>query len=146
MRKRKKGRRSGSQKDVYFMLPEESRVATFYLQLTVRKTIPKHVRNPEAIQQFFSKHGVARFKNEDGCFLEIWMGPRKVRVGTQADIDRFIRNYYERQGAAVPKDLTTNELILSYATASFTKCHLQRLDASDSGCDFGQSRLAVLTP
>lgn len=113
-------------KDVFFMLPDTEKEG-FYLRLTLTKTPPKLLSVSES-EIFFSKHGVARFCDERGVFLEIWMGARQVRIGTQEDIDTFIHNYYERRGEAVPSDLTTQQLILGYATTAFAKCYQMKVD------------------
>ena len=108
-------------KDVFFYIPDTEK-ERFYLRLTLTKTPPKPLSVSES-EIFFSKHGVARFCDENGVFLEIWMGPRRVRIGTQEDIDTLIHNYYEHQDAEVPSDLTTQQLILAYATSAFMHCY-----------------------
>lgn len=108
-------------KDVFFYFPDTDKEG-FYLKFTLTKTPPKPLSVSES-EIFFSKYGIARFCDERGVFLEIWMGSRRVRIGTQGDVDTFIHNYYECRGAKVPSDLTTQQLILAYATSAFAKCY-----------------------
>ena len=115
-------------KDVFFYIPDTTKEG-FYLKLSLTKPLPQDLSVLDA-ETFFSKYGVARFCDTTGIFLEIWMGARRVRVGTQKNVDTFIHNYYERQGAAMPSDLTTQQLILAYATTAFKnayqiKCGIQ---------------------
>ena len=113
-------------KDVFLFLPDTD-LHPFYLRLTLTKK-PSKILSVSESEVFFSKYGVARFCNEKGIFLEIWMGSRRVRVGTKEVIDTFIRDYYERQGVEVPSDLTTEQLILAYATSAFAKCYQIKID------------------
>ena len=82
-RKRKTEKTNG--KDVFVCIPPEN--PGFYLKFSLAKAPPKPLLAPE-LELYFSRHGVARFYDENGLFLEIWMGARKVRIGTQADIDK----------------------------------------------------------
>lgn len=117
----KREEKKSKNKDVFFYVPDTEKEG-FYLKLTLIKTPPKPLSVSES-KIFFSKHGIARFCDERGVFLEIWMGSRRVRIGKQEDIDTFIHNYLERQDAEMPSDLTTQQLILGYATSVFGECY-----------------------
>ena len=121
-RKRKTEKTKG--KDVFVCIPDDQ---AFYLKLSLAKAPPKPLLTPE-LELYFSRHGVARFYDENGLFIEIWMGSRKVRIGTQADIDAFIKNYYDRQGEEMPADLTPDQLILGYATSFFVQCYQMKMN------------------
>ena len=111
-------------KDVFVCIPDDQ---GFYLKLSLAKAPPKPLLAHE-LELFFSSHGVARFYDENGLFIEIWMGARKVRIGTSADIDAFIKNYYDRQGEEMPPDLTSEQLILSYATSAFVNVYQMKMN------------------
>lgn len=117
----KRKKKKTKKKDVFFYFPDTDKEG-FYLKFTLTKTPPKPLSVSES-EIFFSKYGIARFCDERGVFLEIWMGAKRVRIGTQGDVDTFIHNFYERRGAKVPSDLTTEQLILAYATSAFAICY-----------------------
>ena len=119
-------------KDVFFVVPD-TEFDGFYLNLTLTKKPETLLSEPES-EIYFSKYGVARFYNEDGLFLEIWAGAKRVRIGTQADIDTFIHNYYESLGKEVPTDFTTQQLILGYVTAAFAKCYQLKVKSDTEVC------------
>ena len=121
-RKRKTEKTNG--KDVFVCFPDDQ---AFYLKLSLAKAPPKPLLAPE-LELYFSRHGVARFYDENGLFIEIWMGARKVRIGTQADIDTFIKNYYDRHGEEMPPDLTPDQLILAYATSAFVNGYQMKMN------------------
>ena len=125
-RKRKTEKTNG--KDVFVCIPDDQ---DFYLKLSLAKAPPKPLLAPE-LELYFSRHGVARFYDENGLFLEIWMGARKVRIGTQADIGAFIKTYYDRQGEEMPPDLTPDQLILGYATSAFVNCYQMKMNGNQA--------------
>ena len=114
-------KKKSKKKDVFLYVPDTEKEG-LYLKLTLTKKPPKPLSEQES-EVFFSKYGVARFCDESGVFLEIWMGLKRVRIGTQADVDTFVHNFYARRDAEVPSDLTTEQLILAYATSAFAKCY-----------------------
>lgn len=116
-------------KDVFLYVPDTEKEG-FYLKMTLTKEPPKPLSEQES-EVFFSKYGVARFCDESGVFLEIWMGSKRVRIGTQEDVDTFVCNFYERRGAEVPSDLTADQLILAYATTAFAKCYQMKVNPND---------------
>ena len=124
-KKRKRKQEKSKGKDVFFFIPDTAEEG-FYLKLSLTKTPPKLLSEHE-IEIYFSKNGVARFCDERGVFIEIWMGARRVRIGTQADIEAFIYNYYARQGADLPSDFSAQQLILSYATVCFRQAYMLKI-------------------
>ena len=123
-------RKKKSKKEDVFLYVPDTEEEGFYLKMTLTKTPPKPLSEHEC-EAFFSKYGVARFCDEKGVYLEIWMGSKRIRIGTQDDVDRFVHNYYERRDAEVPSDLTTGQLILAYATAAFAKCYQIKINPNN---------------
>ena len=88
-----------------------------------RPPIPRELSR-DAAADFFSKCGVARIydENDELLLIEVWMGARKVRHGTEQDISVFMRHYYERNGISPDEnDLTDRQMFLGYLSAVFSQ-------------------------
>ena len=63
------------------------------------------------------------------------MGSKRIRVGTDADIDMFLDAYYARQGVEKPKNLTREQVFGGYLIGTFSRAACQAYGISDAEVD-----------
>lgn len=117
-RQNRRKRQKSSSPFVFF--PNDSGDMPYIMKLSCQRSIPRNL-SKEALRHFFSRYGIARIYDlNEQLQIEIWIGSRRVRHGTQSDISAFMRNYYERKNVVPDADLTDQQMFLGYLTELFS--------------------------
>lgn len=125
MRKRNRNRNRKQRKPkgpTFIFHPITDNDVPYVTKLSCTRPVPRDLSR-DAAADFSKKYGVARIydENDELLLIEVWMGARKVRHGTAADVSEFMRHYYERQGIASSGDLSDQQMFFGYLSAIFAQ-------------------------
>ena len=139
--RRKHRRKSRKQKKVKFVFyPLSDEDIPYITKLSCTRKIPSRLSEDAAVD-FFAKYGVIRvYDLENNLQIEVWVGARRLRHGTGAEISKFMDAYYKREKIerSSDPDLTDWQCFLGYHTAVFSMMFREKID---SDFDFAQNEM-----
>lgn len=126
---RRKSRKQEAVKFVFYPLSDED--IPYITKLSCTRKIPNRLSEDAAVD-FFAKYGVIRvYDLENNLQIEVWVGARRLRHGTGAEISKFMDAYYKREKIerSSDPDFTDWQGFLGYHTAVFSIMFHEKIDS-----------------